>query len=273
MLKILQILGRLFVKECLYFFTKKTFRLYVYYVLRHGNRRRYRPLVLKFRSTIFKIPDALSFIGQFKDIFVDEIYRFQTDAHSPVILDGGANIGVSTLFFIQNYPTAQIRAYEADPTIFQYLKVNLSKFEGKNVELFGKAVWVENGFISFAAEGSDAGYIAENVPSALKVPTFRLKEEIEKLEQVDMLKLDIEGAETKVLTDCGDSLSKVKNIFVEFHSYAQQPQELDLLLKLLSENGFRYYISTIVNFKRTRPLIDRTDLPMDMNLNIFAYKS
>jgi uncharacterized protein YfeS len=39
------------------------------------------------------VPDALSFIWQFKEIFVEEYYRFEAKSESPVIYDCGANVG------------------------------------------------------------------------------------------------------------------------------------------------------------------------------------
>jgi hypothetical protein len=57
-------------------------------------------------GVVFKIPDGPSFIASWIEIFEQEIYRFRTDAPAPRILDCGANIGVSCLFFKRNYPQA-----------------------------------------------------------------------------------------------------------------------------------------------------------------------
>ena len=60
-----------------------------------------------------------------------------------------------------------------------------------------------------------------------------------------MLKIDIEGAEVSVFESIRNQLNKVENIFMEYHSPTVGSQKLDRLLKILSENNFRYYIENI----------------------------
>ena len=86
-----------------------------------------------------------------------------------------------------------------------------------------------------------------------------------------MLKMDIEGAEVDVLLDCQGCISKVKNLFVEYHSWKDQRQRLDEILFLLSRNGFRYFIKPVSD--RKHPFLDRGKEPcIDLQLNIFAYR-
>jgi hypothetical protein len=54
-----------------------------------------------------------------------------------------------------------------------------------------------------------------------------------------MLKLDIEGAETRVIVDCQGHLANVANIYVGYHSLAHEPQTLVELLSVLRDSGFR----------------------------------
>ncbi len=103
--------------------------------------------------------------------------------------------------------------------------------------------------------------------------SLRLKDLIDNEEKINMLKIDIEGAEIDVIKDCKESLDKVENIFIEFHSFINKPQELDVILKILSENNFRYFIKQPVD--RNIPFIIKTNKnypEMDLQLNIFAYK-
>jgi hypothetical protein len=55
----------------------------------------------------------------------------------------------------------------------------------------------------------------------------RLKEYLDRAGRVDLLKMDIEGAEADVLEDCRGSLGGVQHLFVEYHAYTGQPQRLD----------------------------------------------
>ena len=89
--------------------------------------------------------------------------------------------------------------------------------------------------------------------------------------EVDMLKLDIEGAETEVLRDCAAELHCVKNLFVEYHSYLNQPQTIDEILGILKASGFRVYVESDQQLRQPflwRPI----QLGMDLRLNIFAYR-
>ena len=101
------------------------------------------------------------------------------------------------------------------------------------------------------------------------MPTSRLRDYLG--EPIDLLKLDIEGAEVDVLLDCRDRLTNVARVFVEYHSFAESEQRLDILLALLKTSGFRVYIQTEVC--PPRPFVKRTPyMGMDLQLNIFAVR-
>ena len=68
----------------------------------------------------------------------------------------------------------------------------------------------------------------------------RLKDYLD--EPIDFLKLDIEGAETSVLLDCGDKLSNVDHLFVEYHGSPGERQDLGVILEVIQAAGFRYHI-------------------------------
>ena len=87
-------------------------------------------------------------------------------------------------------------------------------------------------------------------------------------DEIDFLKMDIEGAETDTI--CGlKKINRIKEIFIEYHSFADKNQTLGKLLNFLKQSGFRYYIQTI--FCSPRPLIEpELQLGMDLQLNIFA---
>lgn len=235
-------------------------------------KKRYIPTILKFLDYEFNIPDYASFVWQYKEIFFKEIYKFKATSIKPIIYDCGANIGMSCLYFKLIYPDAKIKAYEPDPQIINFLIENLSRNGIKNIEIIAKAVWLDDKGVEFFSEGADSGsiYSSENTIK-IKVPSVRLKEEIEKEEKIDMLKLDIEGAETEVLIDCKDSLGKVEHIFVEYHSLKNYRQGLGEVLSILTESGFRYFIDS-VTYRKT-PFINRgEDQNMDLQLNILAYR-
>jgi len=85
---------------------------------------------------------------------------------------------------------------------------------------------------------------------------------------VDFLKMDIEGSESAALRAC-TKLSMVRNLFVEYHSFAIAPQDLGDVLNKLRDSGFRYYIRH--GFCPRAPFVrQESNLGMDLQLNIFA---
>jgi hypothetical protein len=87
-----------------------------------------------------------------------------------------------------------------------------------------------------------------------KVETIRLKDFIAD-KHIDLLKMDIEGAEYLVVKDCEPILKQIENIFIEYHSMENEEQKLDELLLILKRNGFRYHLSQ--SFSRSKPFIDK----------------
>ncbi|MCZ6702618.1 MAG: FkbM family methyltransferase, partial [Ignavibacteria bacterium] len=97
-------------------------RKFVFYSIIYGSKRRYEEKKMNFLNYNIRVPDALSFIWQFKEIFVDEYYKFESELTEPVIYDCGSNIGMSCIYFKRIFPGAKVKAFEADPKISKYLK-------------------------------------------------------------------------------------------------------------------------------------------------------
>ena len=93
-------------------------------------------------------------------------------------------------------------------------------------------------------------------------------------DRVDLLKLDIEGAETDVLFDCADVLRLVKRIVIEYHSFAGEPQKLNRMLALLATAGYRVYIRSVGSGWPLQPFRQRpVDFGMDMQLYVYAFRT
>ncbi len=268
----MKLFAELFLKGFYNFFTDENYRQFMKLVFLYGEKPRYTIYTARFLNYKVEVPDCLSFIWQFKEIFIDKNYLFKTESKNPLIYDCGSNIGTSVLFFRNTYPNAKIKAFEAEPKIFSILKHNLESNNVHDVELFSKAVWINNDGIEITSEGADASSIFGEGEKT-KAESIRLKELIEKEGSVDFLKMDIEGAETAVLKDCENSLAHVNNIFVEYHSFINKEQNLDGILKILSKNGFRYFVKSAVENKY--PFLKKKSHyspNMDLQTNIYAYR-
>jgi FkbM family methyltransferase len=231
---------------------------------------RYQPTTTHIFGRPFDVADSASFISTFRQIFEDQIYRFSARNQQPYILDCGANIGLSVVYFKQLYSQSTIVAFEPDKEIFDILSRNVRNFGYDDVELVNRAVWNCATDLNFTSDGADGGRLSvvSDKPDHV-VKSIRLKDYLNR--KVDLLKLDIEGAETVVLTDCAGQLSNVDALFVEYHSFDKQPQTLHTLLSILAQSGFRIHIQAPM--PASQPFIKcNPEMGMDMQLNVFAYR-
>jgi FkbM family methyltransferase len=195
--------------------------------------------------------DLLSLCPQWHDIFIDGALEFRFDSDRPRILDCGGNVGMASLFFKRRFPAARITAYEADPALFAILKANLAANGASDVETVHAALWTANGRVTFQAEGSDSGMIGTLTGAvagtAVDVPSLRLRDVIANdAGPIDLLKLDVEGAEDAVLADCEPVLARVGAIVMDLHEFDPSHRQAPRVLELLTRNGFTYVVDEFV---------------------------
>lgn len=254
----------------------KKYRKYNYLILKYGNKNRYKEENIRVsKNESFIVPDVASFLSTYKELFLDGIYEYTVteDQRPNVILDFGANIGMSLYFFAENYPSARIEGYEADPNIYRYLKQNVeNNIKSSSVKIYNKAVWDENTVLEFYSEGADGGRIkGENNSKGILVEAINVVDILEQHEIIDFLKIDIEGAERKIIPAMKNQLGKVQRIFIEYHSEKNQPQCLSEIISILTEVGFRVYIQQeFVSEQPLRYISDNNGF--DLQLEIFGIR-
>ena len=238
-----------------------------------------------------------SFLAQYEAIFRNEAYACRPGRPDPVIFDCGANIGLASIYWLSRYPGARITCFEPDPSIAAVLRDNLEAARAHfglervgekpdtttpehvpstsigSVRVVEAALWIETGSKSFTEQGAGAGHLGGG---GRVVPTVRLSDYLEAHAtsaggRVDLLKVDIEGAEVDVLTDCEPWLGFVDALFVEFHSSAGRPQRFDELVGILTRAGFRLALET--EFAPRHPFVAReVHEGFDLQLNVYAYR-
>lgn len=219
-----------------------------------------------------EITDPYWYLHCYREILQDEIYRFNAEKADPLILDCGANIGMSVIYFKHIYPSAQVIAFEPDPDIFAVLERNIGNLELADVDLHCKAVWTSETNKFFAPDGSVGGRLVENPRGAIsrEVECVRLRDYLS--DTIDFLKLDIEGAEVEVIEDCAPKLTNVNYLFVEYHGRSGQDQRLHEMLRVLHDRGFRYHIKEA--WPVAHPFLEEERPTFyDLQLNIFAYRN
>jgi FkbM family methyltransferase len=217
--------------------------------------------------------DAASCMSAFEIIVVRDWYNFKNTNPSPYILDCGSNIGISVLNFKRLFPDSEIVAFEPDPKICQTLRRNLEINHAANVSVVEAGLWDQAGEMIFESDGADGGRIcaSNNKEEKRPISTVRLVDYLHK--PVDLLKLDIEGSETRVLMDSAPYLERINKIIIEYHVISKAVPNLSKLLSVLEDNGFRYYINSDGSWIDFYHLPKPINTWLDQCLMIFAQRS
>ncbi len=163
----------------------------------------------------------------------------------PVILDCGANIGISVLNYKRQFPNAKIVAFEPDPQFVRVLRNNLDRNGARDVDVIEAAVWREDGERRFFCEGADGSKLVdkdEKFTDTVFVQTVDLAKFISG--QVDLIKMDIEGAEYEVIASLGGKLGSVKNMVIECHVSNRDIHPFASLLDTLASTGFSVSVNS-----------------------------
>jgi FkbM family methyltransferase len=185
-----------------------------------------------------------------REIFVELQYYFSTDRPDPFIVDGGSNIGMSVLFFKALYPGARVLAFEPAQRAHDLLVRNVEANGLRDVEVHRAALGREDGEVPFFEDRDDPATFrmstrSERLPgTASPVPQRRLSQLLR--EEVDLLKLDIEGSEDDVLAELVDSqaVSRIRQLVVEYHHQLDPTRDfLGAFLECLRQQGFGYQVS------------------------------
>lgn len=197
-------------------------------------------------------PEYSYFRSLFYEIFVAKSYYFFTEKKDPVIIDCGGNIGMSVLFFKYVYPNSKIIVFEPWKETFEYLKKNVEKFD--DVIIKNAALSNANGKINLYSPkkvGSGDTTIFQNESEKFskvntqEVESLKLSKFIDGF--IDLLKLDIEGAEGIVVKDLDSEkkLNKIKNIVMEYHYNRSSENDLVDILNILRKNKFEVEFQSI----------------------------
>ncbi len=241
---------------------------------REAKRLEYSPRLLRTHAPLLgkriALTDPYWYLFCYDEIFKGEIYKFKTDSPAPLIIDCGANIGLSVIYFKHLYPNAKIVAFEPDVEIFRVLQDNINTFRLDNVTLYPTAVWSSDTELTFQPDGSVGGRIEGVGNNGVRVKTARLKDFIN--QKVDFLKIDIEGAEHEVLKDCRESLANVDYLFVEHHGIQDGEKTLGEILEIIRDAGFHYHIKEAYPIRHPFILQERS-IVYPLQLNIFAFRN
>lgn len=160
-----------------------------------------------------------------------------------IILDCGANIGLSSIFFSSHFPNAKIFAYEPDGDNFKAAEDNVKN--NPNINIYKEAIWSESAKLKMSHSFRDTLEWSRQV---LKVENevdgtvagISLSDIIQRTgtNSIDLLKIDIEGAEFEIFKNSSSlsCLEKVKIICIEIHNEIGDEGEI---ISVLNNYGFK----------------------------------
>ncbi|NDK08119.1 FkbM family methyltransferase [Candidatus Gracilibacteria bacterium] len=194
-----------------------------------------------------------------------------------LILDCGANIGVSSLFFNYIYPNSEIHTFEPNIQVYDYLLKN-TKLQ-KNIFNHKYALSEKSGKLKFYINNDDVGDTTAslnlksnaNLNTHYQVDAIKLSDFIKNNlggRNIDFIKFNIEGAEEGVIKELYENnyLCKIDRIIFEYHHHIDldTTSHLSEMLSYLEKSGMNYTFS-VTNFRLYKENIVQ-------NLFIYAYK-
>ncbi len=162
-------------------------------------------------------------LSALKEVLIDNEYEFLTHLlegkETPIILDIGAHVGTFSLWCLGVNSQSHILSIEADPETHKTLSKNIKRNQDK-IELWSslhRAAWKNNDQISFSNKGDSMSHRIDNNGN-ISVQGVTLKDLINSLgDKIDLMKVDIEGAEEAFICEMPELLSDVQNLVIELH--------------------------------------------------------
>jgi FkbM family methyltransferase len=159
-------------------------------------------------------------VSAYEEVLLGGEYEFALPFSPTTIVDVGANIGMASIYFANRYPDAKIVAIEAEKSNFDLLYRNVHPYD--NISPIHAALWNRDGEIAVTAPNPDrkGDYWAftthEGVGTMVRAVTMPTLLREAGLSSVDLLKIDIEGAEKEVFESCEWS-QQIRCIMIELH--------------------------------------------------------
>lgn len=175
------------------------------------------------------------------EIFVDKTYtcpHLLEPSSVHCIVDVGANVGFSLIFWLYQYPEAQILAYEPDPVHLEQIQRHL-KFNqaDKRVSLRPVAAGTEIGEMYLTNEGAKSKLCSHALENTIQVTIVDWFNELKNC-KIDLLKIDIEGGEYPLLSDPRFEQIKARTIVLEWHENNELSNAADWCINKLRSLGY-----------------------------------
>ena len=160
-------------------------------------------------------------VATFDEVFIGREYDLSFIDFSPRhILDLGANVGYVSMQFAMRWPQASILAVEPEAGNMALLKRNTGPY--RHINALHAAVWSRPTEVSVANPADDANayrMTESDGDGGTRIPALTISQLMDRLgcEQLDLLKMDVEGAEREILHHAAEWLDRVNVMVIELH--------------------------------------------------------
>jgi FkbM family methyltransferase len=156
----------------------------------------------------------------YRDIFILKHYNFPYKKKPGLIVDCGAYVGYSSIFFSTRFPGSKILAFEPSSSNFEILRQNTAKYPG--ISIFKKGIWPRKAYLKVIdnKSGNYSFSVIESDKTDFDVESVTIDDIIQSsgFDKIDILKMDIEGSEFEIFSQPEISwLEKTDTIIFEFH--------------------------------------------------------
>jgi FkbM family methyltransferase len=161
------------------------------------------------------------------------------------ILDAGANIGLTSVYFSHLFTKAKLICIEPDDSNFDSLGFNLNANGVSNVEKIKGGIWSKNAnlkLVSDFRDKNDWSFRVVETQEKSGLEAFSIPYLMEKygMKTIDILKIDIEGSEKEIFGAASDTsfLNSVKCIAIEIHD---EFNCREMIYEVLKKYNFDFY--------------------------------
>ena len=168
-------------------------------------------------------------LAMLTEIFCFEAYEIKKGIIPELIVDGGANKGSTAIYFGLKYPNAKIHCYEPNADLIPILKKN-TELNNINAEIFNEALSDREGDLFFEVNENHQYSKLSDKNTNIKVKTISLNERYSR-QKIDILKLDVEGEEEKIIQSIDFKLVSIGIIIQEVHYDRVDFEKIESIIK------------------------------------------
>lgn len=179
-------------------------------------------------------------LSVFEEIFVDKDYRIldKVISDSFTIMDLGAHVGCFSVYVALLNGSAKIFSFEPDVRNFSLMKENLKLNHVRSVVAKNVAVGGFDGDGELFVSEDSHNHSLMGEGESLKVSVRSFDGICKKFEKIDLVKMDIEGAEFEIFANISEvSLNRVGTFYIEYHE--REGRSVDVIINRLKRAGFK----------------------------------